>query len=220
MSDPANQRKLDAADQLAQLADEVGIPLVQVAIAFVLRHPAITAAIIGPRTMKHLDSQLAAIDVALSDEVLDRIRSDQPARGHDQSPRQRVDPTCRAARQPTPLRTGGEPDAAERRGSKEPRRLSANCFGDHLTRSAIDVKTRELLTFGLGVFQTPPEETRAAVRAALGVGYRHVDTAAAYGNERQIGDAVHSSHLDPSEVFLETKIWISDYGYAETLPVA
>jgi len=75
----------------------------------------------------------------------------------------------------------------------------------------------EMPALGLGVFQTPPEETRDAVRAALSEGYRHIDTAAAYGNERQVGDAVHSSNLDRSEVFLETKIWISDYGYAETL---
>ena len=70
---------------------------------------------------------------------------------------------------------------------------------------------------GFGVFQTPPDETRPAVRAALAAGYRHIDTAAAYGNERQVGKAVHSSELDRSEVFLETKIWISDYGYDETL---
>ncbi|RKQ92994.1 diketogulonate reductase-like aldo/keto reductase [Solirubrobacter pauli] len=70
---------------------------------------------------------------------------------------------------------------------------------------------------GLGVFQSPPEETTAAVQAALGAGYRHIDTAAAYGNEREVGDAVRASGLDRSEVFLETKIWISDYGYDETL---
>ena len=70
---------------------------------------------------------------------------------------------------------------------------------------------------GFGVFQTPPVETRDAVRAALRVGYRHIDTAAAYGNERQVGEAVRSSDVDRSEVFLETKIWISDYGYDETL---
>jgi aryl-alcohol dehydrogenase-like predicted oxidoreductase len=73
MSDPANQRKLDAADQLAQLADQAGITLVEMALAFVLRHPAITAAIIGPRTMSHLQSQLGAADLTLSDDVLDRI---------------------------------------------------------------------------------------------------------------------------------------------------
>jgi diketogulonate reductase-like aldo/keto reductase len=70
---------------------------------------------------------------------------------------------------------------------------------------------------GLGVFQSPPEETVAAVAAGLDSGYRHIDTAAAYGNEREVGDAVRASGLDRSEVFLETKIWISDYGYGETL---
>jgi diketogulonate reductase-like aldo/keto reductase len=55
------------------------------------------------------------------------------------------------------------------------------------------------------------------VRSALDGGYRHIDTAAAYGNEREVGEAVHSCELDRSEVFLETKIWISDYGYEETL---
>ncbi|HXJ66747.1 MAG TPA: aldo/keto reductase [Actinomycetota bacterium] len=75
----------------------------------------------------------------------------------------------------------------------------------------------EIPAVGLGVFQTPPDETRDAVRAALAAGYRHIDTAAAYGNEREVGEAVHGSDLDRSEVFLETKIWISDYGYDETL---
>src|SRR5215217_559234 len=70
---------------------------------------------------------------------------------------------------------------------------------------------------GLGVFQTPPDETRDAVSAALAAGYRHIDTAAAYGNERQVGEAVAGSGLDRSEVFVETKIWISDYGYDQTL---
>jgi aryl-alcohol dehydrogenase-like predicted oxidoreductase len=73
LSLPDNQRKLDAADALAELADQAGLTLIQLAIAFVLRHPAITAPIIGPRTMEHLESQLAAADVVLSDEVLDRI---------------------------------------------------------------------------------------------------------------------------------------------------
>src|SRR5436305_2700510 len=73
MSLPANQRKLEAADQLAQLADEAGMTLIEMAIAFVIRHPAVTAAIIGPRTMEQLESQLPAADVALSDEALDRI---------------------------------------------------------------------------------------------------------------------------------------------------
>ena len=70
---------------------------------------------------------------------------------------------------------------------------------------------------GLGVFQSPPEETSAAVAAALDAGYRHVDTAAAYGNEREVGQAVRDSGLDRAAVFLETKVWISDYGYEQTL---
>ena len=75
----------------------------------------------------------------------------------------------------------------------------------------------EIPALGFGVFQTPPEETRDAVRAALDCGYRHIDTAAAYGNERQVGEAVHSSDVDRFEVFLETKVWISDFAYEETL---
>ena len=70
---PENQRKLEATEQLAKLADQAGISLIELATGFVLRHPAITAAIIGPRTMEHLESQLTAADVQLSDEVLDRI---------------------------------------------------------------------------------------------------------------------------------------------------
>jgi aryl-alcohol dehydrogenase-like predicted oxidoreductase len=73
LSLPANQRKLEAAEALAQLADELDLPLIQLAIAFVLRHPAVTSAIIGPRTMEHLESQLGADEVTLSDDVLDRI---------------------------------------------------------------------------------------------------------------------------------------------------
>ena len=73
MSLPGNQRKLEAADALAKLAEEAGITLIEMALAFVIRHPAVTAAIIGPRTMEHLESQLTAVDVELSDEVLDRI---------------------------------------------------------------------------------------------------------------------------------------------------
>jgi diketogulonate reductase-like aldo/keto reductase len=70
---------------------------------------------------------------------------------------------------------------------------------------------------GFGVFQTPPDETRDAVTEALKDGYRHIDTAAAYGNERQVGEAIAASEVDRSEIFLETKVWISDYGYDETL---
>ena len=70
---PANQRKLDAADALGALADEAGMPLIHLALAFVIRHPAVTAAIIGPRTMEQLESQLGAAEVVLDDAILDRI---------------------------------------------------------------------------------------------------------------------------------------------------
>ena len=73
LSQPANQRKLDAVEALAQLAEETGITLIQMAIAFVLNHPAITSVIIGPRTMEQFDGQLAAADVVLEADVLDRI---------------------------------------------------------------------------------------------------------------------------------------------------
>jgi aryl-alcohol dehydrogenase-like predicted oxidoreductase len=73
MSLPGNQRKLEAADALARLAEEAGMTLIEMALAFVIRHPAVTAAIIGPRTLDHLESQLTAADVVLSDDVLDRI---------------------------------------------------------------------------------------------------------------------------------------------------
>jgi aryl-alcohol dehydrogenase-like predicted oxidoreductase len=73
LSIPGNQHKLEAADALAKLAEESGITLIEMALAFVIRHPAVTAAIIGPRTLEHLESQLTAADIELSDEVLDKI---------------------------------------------------------------------------------------------------------------------------------------------------
>jgi aryl-alcohol dehydrogenase-like predicted oxidoreductase len=73
MSLPGNQRKLQAADQLARVAEEHGLTLIEMAIAFVISHPAVTAAIIGPRTMEHLESQITAADAELSDELLDQI---------------------------------------------------------------------------------------------------------------------------------------------------
>jgi aryl-alcohol dehydrogenase-like predicted oxidoreductase len=73
MSLPENQRKLDAADALARLADEAGLSLVHLAIAFVIRHPSVSAAIIGPRTMQQLEDQLGAAELRLSEDVLDRI---------------------------------------------------------------------------------------------------------------------------------------------------
>jgi aryl-alcohol dehydrogenase-like predicted oxidoreductase len=73
MSSPANQRKLYIVEELARLAEEAGISLIQMAIAFVLSHPGVTSAIVGPRTMEQLESYLPAADLALSTEVLDRI---------------------------------------------------------------------------------------------------------------------------------------------------
>jgi 2,5-diketo-D-gluconate reductase A len=72
-------------------------------------------------------------------------------------------------------------------------------------------------SIGLGVFQTPPEATERAVAAALGAGYRHVDTAAAYGNEREVGRAVKESGLAREDVFIVTKLWNADQGYDTTM---
>jgi aryl-alcohol dehydrogenase-like predicted oxidoreductase len=73
LSLPGNQAKLEAAEQLAVLAEKSGMTVIQLALAFVIQHPAVTAAIIGPRTMEHLDGQLAAADVTLDAAILDRI---------------------------------------------------------------------------------------------------------------------------------------------------
>jgi aryl-alcohol dehydrogenase-like predicted oxidoreductase len=73
MSIPGNQAKLAAAQALGELADESGISLIEMALAFVTNHPAVTAAIIGPRTMEQLNSQLPALETKLSADVLDRI---------------------------------------------------------------------------------------------------------------------------------------------------
>jgi diketogulonate reductase-like aldo/keto reductase len=67
---------------------------------------------------------------------------------------------------------------------------------------------------GLGVFQSPPEETTSAVETALRVGYRLIDTAAAYGNEREVAEGIRRSRVAREEVFISTKLWISDYGFA------
>ncbi len=73
LSDPGNQRKLDAAEALAVLAEDTGISLIHLSLAFVMQHPAVTAPIIGPRTMDQLESQVGAVDVKLTSDVLDRI---------------------------------------------------------------------------------------------------------------------------------------------------
>ncbi|MEY4136849.1 MAG: hypothetical protein RL205_977 [Actinomycetota bacterium] len=75
----------------------------------------------------------------------------------------------------------------------------------------------EIPALGFGVFQTAPEATSDAVAEALAVGYRLIDTAGSYLNERAVGDGLRRSGVDRSDVFIETKVWISDYGYEETL---
>ena len=75
----------------------------------------------------------------------------------------------------------------------------------------------EMPALGFGVFQTPPETTAASVAEALRVGYRLIDTAASYFNEREVGEGIRRSGVDRSDIFVETKLWISDYGYDEAL---
>lgn len=75
----------------------------------------------------------------------------------------------------------------------------------------------EMPALGLGVFQTPPDVTAASVQEALRTGYRLIDTAAAYGNEREVGEGLRRSGVARDKVFIETKVWISDYGYDATL---
>src|SRR6266705_5441049 len=75
----------------------------------------------------------------------------------------------------------------------------------------------EMPALGLGVFQSPPAETVGAVETALADGYRLIDTAAAYGNEREVGEGIRRSGIDRAEIFVTTKLWISDYGYEPAL---
>lgn len=75
----------------------------------------------------------------------------------------------------------------------------------------------QIPALGLGVFQSSPQDTVAAVAHALEVGYRLIDTAAIYGNERQVGEGLRASGVDREQVFLETKVWVSDYGFEQTL---
>src|SRR5204862_5154196 len=102
MSLPGNQVKLEAAEQLAQLSEEAGISLVHLALAFVIRHPAVTAAIVGPRTMEQLESQVGAPDVELSGGGLDRIDAIGP-------PGANVNPADAGGANPAP-----QPGAARR----------------------------------------------------------------------------------------------------------
>jgi diketogulonate reductase-like aldo/keto reductase len=75
----------------------------------------------------------------------------------------------------------------------------------------------QIPALGLGVFQSSPEDTAGAVEGAIETGYRLIDTAAAYANERQVGEGIRRTGIDRSELFIETKVWISDYGYDATL---
>ena len=75
----------------------------------------------------------------------------------------------------------------------------------------------EMPVIGLGVYQSSPEDTATAVESALKMGYRHIDTAAAYGNERQVGEGIRNSGMPHDEIFIETKVWVSDYGFEKTL---
>lgn len=75
----------------------------------------------------------------------------------------------------------------------------------------------EMPGLGLGVFQSPPEDTVGAVEAAIVTGYRLIDTAAAYGNEREVGEGIRRSGIDRGEMFVTTKLWISDYGHEQGL---
>src|SRR5580765_1088644 len=75
----------------------------------------------------------------------------------------------------------------------------------------------QIPAIGLGVFQSSPEDTVSAVESAIAQGYRLIDTAASYFNERQVGEGMRLSQIARDDVFLETKVWISDYGYEATL---
>jgi len=75
----------------------------------------------------------------------------------------------------------------------------------------------EMPAFGLGVFRSEPEKTGAAVRSALANGYRLIDTAAAYMNEQQVGEGIRSSDVSREDIFVTTKVWMTDYGYDQTL---
>ena len=106
LSLPANQRKLEAADALAQLAEEAGISLIEMALAFVIRHPAVTAAIIGPRTLEQLESQLGGADARLDDDAAGSHREIVPPGDHSQSHRRRLDEPGSELRGAPPLDAG------------------------------------------------------------------------------------------------------------------
>ena len=90
LSAPQNRARLDAVEQLVTIADNAGLTLIQLALGFVTAHPAVTSAIIGPRTLEHLSSHLGAADIVLSDDVLDAI-DEVVAPGLDLAPGEKID---------------------------------------------------------------------------------------------------------------------------------
>ena len=107
-----------------------------------------------------------------------------------------------------------DPRAHSERRLSDPERIGRDCH----VQPAITLNNGvELPALGFGVFQTPPEVTQAAVEEALRIGYRMVDTAASYGNEREVGAAIAASGIPRSELFVQTKLWVSDYGYDAAL---
>ena len=133
------------------------------------------------------------------------------------------------ARRPDRTRSRLRPHRVDRGGAgrlsgdERPRghQVPDHILGGTLTTTSIPILTLnngvEMPAFGLGVFQSPPEETTSAVEAAIGNGYPLVDAAAAYGNEREVGEAIRRSGIDRSQIFIVTKLWISDYGHDEAL---
>ena len=137
MDNPANQAKLEAADALAELAEEAGITLIEMSLAFLLEHPAVTAPIIGPRTMEQLESQLPAAEIRLSPEVLDKIDEIVPP-GIDRQPeRGRLDPAGDRRSAPAPPEPAGALAGAGTQGLPQ----TAN-----ETASAVDPPTFAILT--------------------------------------------------------------------------
>jgi diketogulonate reductase-like aldo/keto reductase len=113
-----------------------------------------------------------------------------------------------------PTATGPWPAASP---SKSSSLRDCACPEARMTMSLTLNNGVQMPALGFGVFQTPPDVTAQAVGTALATGYRLIDTAAAYGNEREVGQAIRHSGVARDDVFIETKIWISDYGYDQTL---
>lgn len=90
LSVPANRARLDAIEQLVKIAADAGLSMIQLALGFVVAHPGVTSAIIGPRTMDHLHSQLAAADTVLSPDVLDAVDA-VVTPGLDLAPEEKID---------------------------------------------------------------------------------------------------------------------------------